>query len=114
MEHERYVEERLRASYRYGPVRDPAAKRSPHLALWEQLSKSVRDLDRGAVRLIQSIFAAAGYAIVLQRPQTPPAATGTADTQDSASPQSASASGRPHMVIGAPSGRDDLRDAQDP
>ena len=114
MEHERYVAERLRAGYRYGPVRDPAAKRSPHLVPWEQLSESVRDLDRDAVRLIPSILAAAGYAIVPQRPQTPPAATGTAGTKDSASPQQASASGHPHMVIGAPSGRDDLRDAQDP
>jgi len=81
---------------------------------WEQLSEDVQDLDRDAVRLIPSILAAAGYAIVSQRPRTPPAATGTAGTQDSGSPQQASTSGRPHMVIGAPSGRDDLRDAQDP
>jgi len=114
IEHERYVKERQRAGYRYGPVRDPAAKISPYLVPWEQLSEDVQDLDRDAVRLIPSILAAAGYAIVSQRPRTPPPATGTAGTQDSGSPQQASTSGRPHMVIGAPSGRDDLRDAQDP
>ena len=114
IEHERYMAERQRAGHRYGPVRDPAAKLSPYLVPWEQLPEDVRDLDRDAVRLIPSILAAAGYAIVPQRPRTPPAATGTAGTQDSGSPQQASASGRPHMVIGAPSGRDGLRDAQDP
>jgi RyR domain len=114
IEHERYMEERLRAGYRYGPEKDLEAKLSPYLVAWEQLSESVRDLDRDAVRLIPSILAAAGYAIVPQRSQTPPAATRTVGVQDSASSQQVGASGHPHMVISAPSARDDPRDAQDP
>ena len=78
MEHKRFVEERLRAGYRYGP-KDTAAKLSPYLVPWEQLPEDIRDLDRDAVRLIPSLLAAAGYAIVSRRRESRPSAAGVTD-----------------------------------
>lgn len=63
-EHDRWQAERRRSGWRYGPVRDVRAKVSPFLVPWEELSEDVRDLDRNAVRLIPSILATAGFAIV--------------------------------------------------
>lgn len=68
-EHNRWCNERLRTGWRHGPVRDTHAKLSPFLVPWEELREDVRDLDRDAVRLIPSILATAGFAIVpLQGP----------------------------------------------
>ena len=78
MEHKRFMEERLRAGYRYGP-KDTVAKLSPYLVPWEQLSEDIRDLDRDAVRLIPSLLAAAGYAIVSRRRESRPSAADVAD-----------------------------------
>ena len=128
MEHTRYVEERLRAGYRYGPVRDAAAKLSPYLVPWEQLSEDVRDLDRDAVRLIPSILAAAGYAIVPRRGQDEPTATKPASIQgpvpdppaaggeDHLTPQRRHRAhrGSPDNVRSAQSGHHGLGGAQDP
>jgi hypothetical protein len=97
MEHTRYVEERLDAGYRYGPVRDAAAKLSPYLVPWEQLSEDVRDLDRDAVRLIPSILAAAGYAIVPRRGQDQPTATKPASTPGPV-PDPPAAGGEDHLT----------------
>lgn len=74
MEHERFVEERVRAGYRLGP-KDTAAKLSPYLVPWDQLSEDIRDLDRDAVRLVPSLLAAAGYAIVSPRRESRPPTT---------------------------------------
>ncbi len=63
-EHGRWWNERLRSGWRLGPVRDGRAKLSPYLVPWEELGDDVRDLDRDTVRLIPSILATAGFAIV--------------------------------------------------
>jgi hypothetical protein len=79
-EHDRWWKERLRSGWRLGPVRDAHAKLSPYLVPWEELDDDVRDLDRDAVRLIPSILATAGFAIVPLRGGASPApATPAAD-----------------------------------
>ena len=64
LEHDRWWHERLRSGWQHGPVRDAHAKLSPFLVSWDELSEDIRELDRDAVRLIPSILARAGYAIV--------------------------------------------------
>jgi len=62
MEHERFVEERLRAGWRPGP-KDPARKTSPHLVPWKQLSEEIKELDRNPVRGLPRFLARAGLQI---------------------------------------------------
>ena len=63
LEHERWVAERLGDGWRLGP-RDIAAKTTPHLAPWEDLTEDIRDLDRAAVRGLPAFVADVGYQIV--------------------------------------------------
>lgn len=63
-EHDRWADERKRAGWQWGPVRDVEAKRNPDLVGWEELSERSRDLDRDAVRAIPLFLARLGYAIV--------------------------------------------------
>ena len=64
VEHVRWVEDRLRQGWRLGPRRDVAAKLSPYLVLWDELSEEVRDLDRDSVRAIPRLLAGSGLSIV--------------------------------------------------
>lgn len=83
-EHERWMRLKLEAGWRYGPVRDDAAKRHPSLLLWTKLSagegterygafaeaigadelpEEEREKDREMIRGIPRMLAAAGYTI---------------------------------------------------
>ena len=62
MEHERFVEERLRGGWRIGP-KDLAKKASPHLVPWEQLPEEIKELDRNPVRGLPRFLARAGLQI---------------------------------------------------
>ena len=50
MEHGRWIVERLRMGWSYGPNRDPVAKISPYLTAWKELPEEVKEYDRRAVR----------------------------------------------------------------
>ena len=60
LEHQRWVEERRRAGWVSGPVRDPERKLTPYLVPWEELAEEVREYDREAVRAIPAVLAEAG------------------------------------------------------
>ena len=62
MEHERFVEERLRGGWRIGP-KDLAKKTNPHLVPWEQLPEEIKELDRNPVRGLPRFLARAGLQI---------------------------------------------------
>jgi hypothetical protein len=69
LEHDRWVEERRRAGWRPGPVKDVDRKISPYLVPWEALTEPVRDQDREPVRQLPRFLAGAGYKIIrLNRP----------------------------------------------
>ena len=63
MEHERWIEQRLRDGWRPGP-KDIEAKVSPYLVPWVQLSDDVKEWDRRAVRGIPGFLARAGYQMI--------------------------------------------------
>ena len=62
MEHDRFVEERLRAGWHPGP-KDPAKKTSPHLVPWEQLPEEIKELDRNPVRGLPRFLSRAGLQV---------------------------------------------------
>ncbi|MBU1493274.1 MAG: hypothetical protein KJ956_04835, partial [Actinobacteria bacterium] len=64
MEHGRWAAERLRAGWRWGPARDPAARRSPYLVAWAQVPDEIREYDRQFVRRIPALLASVGLGIV--------------------------------------------------
>jgi RyR domain/ATPase family associated with various cellular activities (AAA) len=62
LEHERWMEERLRDGWKLGP-RDVDSKVSPDLVPWSQLSPKSRKTDRDTVRGIAEFMAEAGFEI---------------------------------------------------
>jgi len=64
LEHERWMNERIRQGWHQGPRRDPATRMTPYLVDWEQLSTEVQDLDRDAVREMPAQLARAGFAVI--------------------------------------------------
>ncbi|MGQ0701879.1 MAG: RyR domain-containing protein [Gemmatimonadales bacterium] len=68
LEHERWVEERRRAGWTLGPVRDLERKVTPYLVSWEELAEEIREYDREAVRAIPEVLAEAGFAMVRADP----------------------------------------------
>jgi hypothetical protein len=63
MEHDRWVDERLRDGWKLGPVKDTEKKTSPYLVPWNQLLEEVKGYDRNAVREIPSVLNRAGFQI---------------------------------------------------
>jgi hypothetical protein len=63
-EHDRFVEERVRQGWRYGPAKDVEKKISPYLVPYESLTEAVKDLDRNAVRALPAILGQADLKIV--------------------------------------------------
>jgi hypothetical protein len=75
MEHDRWVDERLRAGWQYGSARDVRTRRSPYLVPWEQLSEKIRDLDRETILRMPQHAARTGQQIVRMQPGVPQAQT---------------------------------------
>jgi len=73
MEHDRWVEERLRSGWQYGSARDVRTRRSPYLVPWEELSEKIRDLDRETVHRLPRHTARTGQQIVRLQPGVPQA-----------------------------------------
>jgi hypothetical protein len=63
-EHDRWVADKVRNGWRYGPVRDDARKIHPLIVGWEQLDETERDKDREPVREIPEMLARAGFEII--------------------------------------------------
>lgn len=63
MEHERWVEEKLREGWRYGPKRDDTKKIHPSLVPWSELSQEEKDKDRNPVRALPEFLAKARFQI---------------------------------------------------
>lgn len=69
LEHDRWVADKLRAGWRYGPDRDDERKIHPLLVDWEQLPESERDKDREPVLEVPLMLAHAGFEILRIRPR---------------------------------------------
>jgi hypothetical protein len=63
MEHDRWLQEKLAAGWRYGPQRDDARKLSPSLVPYDQLPESEKDKDREPMRRIPQLLAVVGFEI---------------------------------------------------
>jgi hypothetical protein len=63
-EHDRWVTDKARSGWRYGPVRDDEAKVHPLMVSWEELDEAERDKDREPVREVPQMLAHAGFEIV--------------------------------------------------
>jgi hypothetical protein len=64
LEHERWVQARLAAGWRHGPLTDRQSKVHEALVAWEDLPEAQKEKDRVLVREIPRILARAGYAVV--------------------------------------------------
>lgn len=64
LEHRRWLRERERAGWRYGAVKDVAARRSPYLVPWEELPDRAKEWNRSAVRSIPALLASVNLAVV--------------------------------------------------
>ncbi len=63
-EHERWMKEKERAGWRYGPVRDDEHKFHPDMVPWSQLPDDVREVDRMFIRAIPQTLERAGLKLV--------------------------------------------------
>jgi len=63
IEHDAWMEERLRNGWRYGEVKDVEKKRSPYLVPYEELSEEIRQLDRDAAGNVIPLLAQAGCGV---------------------------------------------------
>ena len=63
MEHERWVKERLRDGWKFGPKKDIEEKVSPHLIPWNQLSDEIKEYDRVFIRKLPAFLAQNGFQI---------------------------------------------------
>jgi class 3 adenylate cyclase len=62
-EHDRWMRERLRQGWTYGPERDDARKHHPSLIPWEALSESEKQKDRDTVVNLRRFIKQAGFRV---------------------------------------------------
>jgi hypothetical protein len=63
LEHDRWLADRLRDGWRYGPVKDGSTKVNPCMVPYEQLTEADKDKDRAAVRQIPASLAQVGFKV---------------------------------------------------
>ena len=63
MEHGRWNVERLRAGWKYGPVKDSEKRISPFLVPWSELPDEIREYDRTTIRNYPAVLARVGMEI---------------------------------------------------
>jgi len=68
MEHGRWIVERLRDGWRYGPTRDHAKKLSPYLVAWRDVPDKVKEWDLETVRSLPSVLADSGLEVFRPAP----------------------------------------------
>ena len=74
-EHDRWWRDLEADGWRYGPVKDAAAKLHPSLVPWEKLSEEERDKDREPIRSLPAMLALVGFGITRrEEAPAPPAA----------------------------------------
>ncbi len=66
MEHDRWMAEKLKNGWKFGPQRDDNLKLHPSLVLWEDLPESEKDKDRQTVLRIPQYLGLAGLKMVKQ------------------------------------------------
>ncbi len=65
LEHERWMSEKLRNGWRYGPYKRKDIKTHPCIVGWSDLQlKKEQEKDREAIRAIPTVLASAGYVII--------------------------------------------------
>lgn len=64
LEQQRWKQDKERAGWRYGPVRDDARRRSPYLLDWAEMTEDDRRKNRDAIRVLPDILADGGFEIV--------------------------------------------------
>lgn len=62
-EHDRWVDERRRAGWTYGPKKDVEKRISPFMVVWDELDEEIREYDREPVREMISLIESAGLAV---------------------------------------------------
>ncbi|MFC1875220.1 NAD-binding protein [Chloroflexota bacterium] len=67
MEHERWVDERLRKGWKYGPTKDDKVKIHPCLAPWNELPDDEKDKDRDAVRHLPAFLVKVRFQVYRMR-----------------------------------------------
>ena len=70
MEHERWMQAKLEAGWRYAPETEKERKLHEALLPWDKLPEEQREKDRFLVRAIPRILAKAGYTVVRLRRET--------------------------------------------
>jgi hypothetical protein len=70
-EHERWTDDRRRAGWRFGAVRDDKAKRHPSMVPWGELPEAEKHKDRAAVRNILVVLDSLGLRVVRLGPSVP-------------------------------------------
>jgi len=68
MEHNRWIEEKVRKGWKLGPERIEDEKIHPSMVCWQELSESEKEKDRISVRIIPSIMSEVGFEIVRKKP----------------------------------------------
>ncbi|MGM0668319.1 MAG: RyR domain-containing protein [Gemmatimonadota bacterium] len=63
LEHGRWVVERLLVGWRFGEERDLEKKTNPYLVPWSELSETVKELDRQAVKKIPRFLEGQGFRV---------------------------------------------------
>lgn len=64
LEHRRWLRERQKAGWRYGPAKDIARRQSPYLVPWEELPDRAKEWNRSAVRSIPNLLSSVNLAVV--------------------------------------------------
>jgi len=64
MEHDRWMDERLRDGWQLGELRDVSQKVSPYLVPWNNLQENIKDYDRNTVGGLPVFLAKVGFRIV--------------------------------------------------
>jgi hypothetical protein len=64
MEHARWMIERLRDGWHWGPERNVEDKITPYLVPWHMLSEEVKEWDRNTVREIPQYLAKMGIEVL--------------------------------------------------
>ena len=63
LEHRRWLEERTKAGWTFGPEKDIEGKQNPYLISWDELPDRVREWNRSAIRDIPTLLASINLAI---------------------------------------------------
>jgi TrkA family protein/RyR domain-containing protein len=63
IEHDRWVHDKERAGFRYGPERDDELRTHPLMVPWEELAEEEREKDRNPIRELPRILARVGLEI---------------------------------------------------